>query len=351
MSKKQLSSLFAKTASLPSIEERLQQQAQEPSEMPKLASRGLPVDEPESAAGPAKRYQTGAGAATHATRLEEQIKQLKETIRDQPAIRIPVDAIDPNPWQPRIKFDLDSLKTLAASIAMGGVMAPIAVRRNPDNPERYQLIAGERRWRATKMAEKTEIPAVLLELSNADTAANALAENLLRENLTDYEISKAMKAMEAQFPTKAQMCETFGVSRTQLYRLLSFDKLPLFITEVLDDEPGLIGARLLPDLLSLLEGREEQELEQLLKPCLVRLYKGLINQAEFVQEVEKSLTPVQSRSASPKNKQVLMKQGKKVGTLVRDSESLSLKLKLADIPAAEQVELITYIQRQFNLKT
>ena len=350
MSKKQLSSLFAKTTTIPPIEERLQQFAQEPSANPEPASSDLPVEDTDSAAGPVKRYQTGAGAATHTTRLEEQIRQLKEAIKDQPAIRIPVDAIDPNPWQPRIKFDPDALKTLASSIAMGGVMAPIAVRKHPDMPGRYQLIAGERRWRATKMAEKTEIPAVLLELSNADTAANALAENLLRENLTDYEISKAMKAMESQFPNKAQMCETFGVSRSQLYRLLSFDKLPFFVKEALEEEPGLFGVKTLDDLLKLFADKLEKELEPVVTPVLNKLIRGRLNQVEFIKEVAKALEPPQSYEASSKSKQVLLRQGKRVGTLVRDADTLSLKLKLSEIPTAQQVEILSYLQGQFNTK-
>lgn len=348
MSKNKLSSLFAKTASLPSVEEMMQRSGTEAAETEGPPTPAQEAAEPSSAS--LKRYQTGAGAATYTTRLEE---QLKKAISEQAAIRILVDLIDPNPWQPRIKFDQEALKTLASSIAMGGVMAPIAVRRNPDNPERYQLIAGERRWRATKLAEKTEIPAVLLELSNADTAANALAENLLRENLTDYEISRAMKAMEDQFPNKALMCDTFGVSRTQLYRLLSFAQLPKFMLDALDAEPGLLGTKNLEDLLNLFKDWKDRqsELELLVKPILAKRYKGLLNQVDFVKEVSKALTPTQPRVHSSRNRQVLMKEGKRVGTLVRDNEVLSLKLKLSDIPAAQQYDLLTYLQSQFNMKT
>ena len=349
MSKK-LNALFAKTASLPSVEERMQNAA---AEQPTAEPESSSID--DSLLGPKKLYQTGAGAATHAARLESKIEalqaNLKKALADQAAIRIPVGAIDPNPWQPRIHFDDASLQQLATSISIGGVMAPVAVRRNPDNPERYQLIAGERRLRACKLAGKEEIPAVMLELSNEDTAANALAENLLRDNLTDYEIGMAMMAMESQFPSKAKMCETFGVSRSQLYRLFSFEKLPAFMTETLEEQPGLLSAKSSEALLKLFVGIKDSDLFTAVNPIWNKLIRQRINQGEFLKEVEKTLTKSEPLETSlKKTKEVLLIKGKKIGTLVMDTEQLALKLKLSDIPNAQQVELLTYLKTQFNVK-
>jgi len=100
-------------------------------------------------------------------------------------LNIPVEEIDPNPYQPRRHFDSHILTDLADSIKKYGIMQPISVRKKGDN--RYELVAGERRLRATKMAEIATIPSILLEVSDEDSTVLALIENLQRENLNFME--------------------------------------------------------------------------------------------------------------------------------------------------------------------
>src|ERR1700738_1097153 len=88
--------------------------------------------------------------------------------------RLPIDLLDPNPFQPRMNFNEEMLRDLAESIKTQGVLQPILVRPPPDVPGRYQIIAGERRWRAAGMAGLHEIPVICRELTDMESAAVAL---------------------------------------------------------------------------------------------------------------------------------------------------------------------------------
>ena len=101
---------------------------------------------------------------------------------------IAIGLIDNNPDQPRKNFDKEALKTLSDSIREHGVITPIVVMKSGEN---YEIVAGERRWRAARMAGLTEVPVVIRELSDEDTAALALIENLQREDLGNYRHSRS----------------------------------------------------------------------------------------------------------------------------------------------------------------
>jgi ParB family chromosome partitioning protein len=101
--------------------------------------------------------------------------------------RLPIDLLDPSPFQPRMNFDEEMLRDLAESIRTQGVLQPILVRPHPDVPGRYQIIAGERRWRAAGIAGLHEIPVICRELNDMQSAAAAMVENLQRENLNPIE--------------------------------------------------------------------------------------------------------------------------------------------------------------------
>ncbi len=109
---------------------------------------------------------------------------------------IAIDDIDVNPNQPRKVFDSEALRELTASIQSSGVIQPVVVRRYGAG---YQLIAGERRWRAARQAGLTRIPAVVREATDAQSLEIALVENLLREDLNPIEEAEAYQKLLAQF--------------------------------------------------------------------------------------------------------------------------------------------------------
>src|ERR1700712_1030823 len=100
---------------------------------------------------------------------------------------VPIDQIDPNPFQPRTDFDAAELESLAESIRVQGVLQPILVRAHPTAPERYQIVAGERRFRAAMQAGLNEIPAIQKEMDDSDAAVVALVEKLQRQDLNGVE--------------------------------------------------------------------------------------------------------------------------------------------------------------------
>ncbi len=132
--------------------------------------------------------------------------------------------IDPNPGQPRRRFDQASLKELADSIRQVGVLQPILVT---EQSGRYRIIAGERRWRAARMAELDEIPAIIRDMSAVERMEAALIENLQRENLNPIEEAAAVRAlMEECGLTQEAAAERLGKSRPALANLLRLLSLP-----------------------------------------------------------------------------------------------------------------------------
>src|ERR1700722_9601746 len=112
---------------------------------------------------------------------------------------IPIDQIDANPFQPRSNFNADELKSLAESIRVQGVLQPILVRSSPAAPGRYQIVAGERRFRAAMQAGLNEIPAIQQDMDDSDAAVVALVENLQRQDLNAIEEAEGYQRLLTDF--------------------------------------------------------------------------------------------------------------------------------------------------------
>jgi ParB family transcriptional regulator, chromosome partitioning protein len=145
---------------------------------------------------------------------------------NSPLRRVPVDSIRPNKYQPRRYFDEDSLSTLAASIKEMGVLQPIIVRVNPEEEGTYELIAGERRWRASQLAAMESIPVLVSEhVDNLLSLEQAVVENLHREDLHPLEEAAAYQQLIDEFSlTHDQIAKRVGKGRTYItntLRLLS----------------------------------------------------------------------------------------------------------------------------------
>ena len=147
---------------------------------------------------------------------------------------IPVNAIDPNPNQPRVHFDEASLAELSASISAIGVLQPILVR--PDENGRYQLIAGERRWRAASRAGLQMIPAIVRVTDDVSSVEQALVENLHRQDLTPLEEAAAYQQLLEDFNmTHEQVASKVGKSRSAITNALRLLGLPPSIQSLLAD--------------------------------------------------------------------------------------------------------------------
>ena len=144
--------------------------------------------------------------------------------------------IEPRKDQPRRKFDDESLQLLADSIQIHGVLQPIIVRENSSYPDTYEIIAGERRWRAARMAGLSEIPVVVVDGDDLKIAQISLVENVQREDLNPVEEAFAYQALIDKFGlTQEQLSKEVGKSRSAIANMLRLVDLPDEALELLRD--------------------------------------------------------------------------------------------------------------------
>jgi ParB family transcriptional regulator, chromosome partitioning protein len=149
-----------------------------------------------------------------------------ENQNGQYAILINVDSLRPNRYQPRKYFSTESLEELAASIKAQGVLQPILVRPG-NNPDEYELVAGERRLRASKQAGLRQIPAIIKDIGDKESLALALIENVQREDLNALEQAQALQQLQVEFQaTQNELAERTGLSRSHIANLLRLLQLP-----------------------------------------------------------------------------------------------------------------------------
>ncbi len=149
-------------------------------------------------------------------------------------VKVKLLDIEPNRDQPRKQFDEEALSELSDSIAQHGVLQPLLVRPMPDGG--YQLVAGERRWRASRMAGLTEVPVVIRDLTDAQVAELALVENLQRENLNPLEEANGYKELSDKFGyTQEKISEIVGKSRPSIANALRLLNLPENVQEKVSD--------------------------------------------------------------------------------------------------------------------
>ena len=150
---------------------------------------------------------------------------------------VPISSIRPNPLQPRSHFDEDSMSSLAASIKELGILQPVLVREaSPSTPDEYELIAGERRWRAARRAGLQKIPALVQVADDSHSLEQALVENLHRQDLNVLEESAAYQQLIEEFHyTHEQVATRVGKSRAAVTNILRLLQLPSGVQRLLAD--------------------------------------------------------------------------------------------------------------------
>lgn len=158
--------------------------------------------------------------------IEPSVKSDVEAVKaTEEVIKIPIDKIIPNRFQPRTVFDDEKIEELSRTIHIHGVIQPIVVRKSEEGL--YEIIAGERRYRAMKKLEWTEVPAIVRDLSDKETASIALIENLQREELTAIEEALAyQKLLELHALTQEALAQRLGKGQSTVANKLRLLKLP-----------------------------------------------------------------------------------------------------------------------------
>ena len=208
------------------------------------------------------------------------------------AENIRISDIEPRRDQPRKTFEREALEVLADSIAAYGVLQPIIVRANPISEGTYEIIAGERRWRASKMAGLTEIPAVIFDGDELKAAQVALIENVQREDLNPVEEAMGYGALIERFGlTQEQVAKQVGKSRPAIANMLRLLELPTEVLEMLRD--GAISSGHARALLGL-RGEE----------LIIESAQKIIDKAMSVREVEAMVQRINNLRTEPEEERV-----------------------------------------------
>jgi len=286
---------------------------------------------------------------------EDRIAALENELADAKRTEIPVDLIAPNPWQPRTYFNSNEIADLAASISEIGLVQPVIVRRvqtldtRPSSGEsvqtldtRYELIAGERRLRAHKELGLHTIKAIVTTAADDDMAMMALAENLDRADLSDYEISKAIRRAEREFPSRKHMAKALGLERSDLYRYLAFDNLPEFIREDLEANPRLLGRSAADQVASLLKSGGSQ-VAVAISAIWQKVKDGHIDETKMASAIQSSIAGKASRTDRDIRKLFIGKD--QAGSITKDASALTVKIKSAALSAQKENRLREFVQK------
>lgn len=220
------------------------------------------------------------------SKMLEEIQSGEVHTESQEQKTIPVSQIRPNPYQPRKIFDEGALKELSASIAQHGVFTPILVKQSIQG---YDLIAGERRLRASKLAGLSEIPAIIVDFSDQEMMEIALLENIQREDLNVIEEAKAYEQMMHRLEyTQEQLAHRVGKSREHITNLLRLLKLPEQVQELVVQKKLSMGhARALLGL------KNENDIHKLAKQIVEQ---GLsVRKVEQIVKEKNTLKPVEPK--------------------------------------------------------
>lgn len=236
--------------------------------------------------------------------LSALLGEVPESVAKEELLEIDLDLIEPNSEQPRTNFEEEGLEELAQSIRANGIVQPIVVRKKGSN---FQIVAGERRWRASQIAKLQKIPAVIKDVKDEKLLELALIENIQRQELNAIEEARAYKGLLKNLGlTQEKIAERVGKSRTVITTFLRLLKLPEEIQKLIED--GKLTAGHARALLMV----DEKALQ-----------KRLANQI-----IEKSLSVREAEKAVKKVKNSLQTVDKKVVTKTKDANIKAAETKL-----------------------
>lgn len=223
---------------------------------------------------------------------------------------LPIDQIRPSRVQPRRIFRKEDLESLTQSVRDKGILQPILVRPNPDDPKKFELIAGERRWLAAQAAKLHEIPVVIRDMGDEDALEIALIENLQRQDLSPLEEAEAFRRLMDEFKhTQETVSRIVGMSRSHVANTLRLLSLPAAVKEMIDQ-----GALTAGHARALLKAADPEALA-----------KEIIARGLNVRESERM---GKTRPKKPKAGAAAVADGKPVDTVALEKE-LAVLLGLA----------------------
>ena len=183
-------------------------------------------------AGDKKRSQLGRGLAAL---LGEDSEDYTEPDRLRVSRMVPVEFVHPGPYQPRHRVDDEQIQSLAQSIRDKGILQPLLVRRHPEHANAFEIVAGERRWRAAQRAQVHEIPVVVRDFSDREVLEIGLVENLQRQDLSPLEEAAGYSRLLKEFDqTQTNLARAVGKSRSYVANMVRLLRLPDSVKELVD---------------------------------------------------------------------------------------------------------------------
>ena len=188
-----------------------------------------------------KRKALGRGLSALMADIEpSRTPEVSEMTRG--VMSIPIESIEPNPDQPRKKFLKDDLDDLARSIVEKGIIQPLIVRKIDDKNDNYQIVAGERRWRAAQIARIHSVPVIVREFSDLEVLEVAIIENIQRSDLNPIDEARGYQQLMSRFShTQEKLSQALGKSRSHIANLLRLLTLPEDVQGMLADNVISIG--------------------------------------------------------------------------------------------------------------
>ncbi|WP_028217681.1 ParB/RepB/Spo0J family partition protein [Paraburkholderia oxyphila] len=289
-----------------------------------------------------ERTQTAPGMAGALAVAQLRVQELEAAgVTSQ----LPVAEIAPNPWQPRRVFNEAKLSELAESIREVGQVQPIVVRRVESG---YQIVAGERRWRAHKVLGLDTIKSVVADCSDSDMAVLAMVENVSRDDLSDYEISLSIRRTEKEFPDRKRLAEALGLSRSGLFQFLSFDKLPPFILKDMDIQPRLLGANAADAIVSTIRKFGEAGLSAA-REVWPDVVSGNLDQGKAAAAIKMIATRgAVSATANERSIDKFFAGKEHAGSITKDANGFAIKFKPGMVTDTLEAQIRELISKTFN---
>ncbi|HRH92113.1 MAG TPA: ParB/RepB/Spo0J family partition protein [Agitococcus sp.] len=260
--------------------------------------------------------------------------------------KIAITDIVPNPYQPRQTFNDADIAELASSINELGLLQPISVRKKDS---KYQLIAGERRLKAYQSLGRTHIESLVISMEDADMALLGLAENLQRQDLSDFEIAQALRHIETVFSSKTKLAEAVGINREDMYRYYAFEAFPESFLNLLSKKPQLIGRSAAADIkrfLSMVTDDDMAIVEQGLVSAWTLLLSEQLTQNKIVDYLKNQLSAPKSQAIENKTK---IKQGRRVvGSWQQTTNDVVIKLKAKYLSDEQKLQLQDFLTTMFK---
>ncbi|QQA42782.1 ParB/RepB/Spo0J family partition protein [Pelagovum pacificum] len=205
----------------------------------------------------------------------------------RPDMRIPIEQVHPNPNQPRRSFNSDALAELASSIREKGIIQPLIVRPSPNQPDHFEIVAGERRWRAAQQVQLHDVPVLVREFDDTEVLEVAIIENIQRADLNPVDEAAGYRQLMERFGhTQDQLASALGKSRSHIANLLRLLSLPDTVQTL------MIEGNLSAGHARTLVGRDDAE----------EIAKRIVKQGLSVREAEKLAKEAKEPSSEPKKR-------------------------------------------------